>query len=946
MSSEDFETIPSKYDPKVVEEHWLHFWLKNNFYNADNTSTKPSFSMVMPPPNVTGILHMGHVLGNTLQDILARYKRMQGYEVLWLPGTDHAGIATQTVVERDLIKRTGKRRVETDRASFEALCWQWSKDHQTGILDQIKRLGCSCDFSRLSFTLDPKINHSVLQLFKKLYDDKLIYQGYYLVHWDPVTQTALADDEVEYEEKKDAIYFIKYPFEDGSNSITVATTRPETLLGDTAVAVSPKDSRYSNLIGQKVKLPLTDRLISIIADHHVDPEFGTGAVKITPAHDFNDYEMAKRHDLSMINIMTTDGKINSNGGAFEGLSMADARVQVVKKLKEMGLLVKIESHIHRVGTSYRSKAIIEPFLSKQWFIRMEPFKAKLREAVEQNQVKLIPDNWKNTYFHWIDNLRDWCISRQLWWGHRIPIWYHKEDPNKIICHIEKGLPKEIEQNPDMWRQEDDVLDTWFSSGLWPFSTLGWPEQSKDLKKFYPNSLLVTGNDILFFWVARMMMMGHYALNQFPFSEVILTGLIYGKSYWRKNKESGGITYVSNQERMEYDLGKAIPDEVQSKWEKISKSKGNAIDPREMSELYGTCAMRMALASTSCQLRQIDLDRRRFEDYKNFANKVWNGARFVLTHLSSLKSEDLKVGVDFEKLLLADRWILVRLTETITAVTTALDQYQFDIAAQKAYEFYWNEFCAYYLEIVKPYLFDKLGTNQDKKAKIKVLLTVLVASIRLLHPMAPFITEELFQTIKKLLPSFELSSNLDVFTHETLAALQSKSCMIAPFPKAFDNAELFEKTLQDFNFLQQLIYTIRNIRGEMKLSLGVKTDIYFEGSDLKSVEAHLDILKALVPIDNLFFNQKCSSPFFSSATFENISLSLPMPKELLEVEVERLLKEEQKKIQSVESLQEKLNNPSFIERAPLALVEKQKSLLMTTGEELQAIREKIKALRSL
>ncbi len=933
------EEIPSKYSPLDVEEKWIAKWEQQKLYQANPESKKPPFSMVMPPPNVTGKLHMGHVLGNTLQDILARYKRMQGFEVLWQLGVDHAGIATQTVVERNLIKTEGKRRKDLSRDDFEKLCWAWTEKHQKEILSQIKRLGCSCDYSRPKFTLDPEINQAVLKLFKKLFDEKLIYRGYYLVNWDPITQTALADDEVEYEEKKDALYYIKYPLKDLPEHIIIATTRPETLLGDTAVAVSPKDPRYLELIGQKIKLPLTDREIPIISDHYVDPEFGTGAVKITPAHDFNDYEVGQRQNLAMINIMTSDGHINQNGGAFAGLSMQDARKKIVEELKEMGLMVKIEPHTHRVGTSYRSKAVIEPHLSKQWFISMKPFAKKLKEAVENNLLTLTPKNWESTYFHWIDNLRDWCISRQLWWGHRIPVWYNKEDPEKIICHIEDGLPQEVIESPDQWRQEEDVLDTWFSSGLWPFSTLGWPQKTPELEKFYPNNLLITGHDILFFWVARMMMMGEYAVGKLPFNQVLLTGLIYGKSYWRKGVE-GGIAYVSQQERSAYDMGKTPPKDVHSKWEKISKSKGNAIDPREIIELYGTCAMRMALASTSCQLRQIDLDRRKFEEYKNFANKVWNGARFVMTHLQSLPQDALEKGLDLDSLQLEDRWILLKLSQTVLATTQFLDTYKFDQAAQTAYEFFWNEFCAYYLEVVKPTLFGKEGAGHDQNQKKIVLFIVLNASIRLLHPMAPFITEELFEALQKIFPQRNVIKHADAFTHNALKALDAKSCMAAPYPRAFEKASIFNHADSQFSFLKQLIYTIRNIRGEMKLPPSVATDLYLEGDQTPLIQENLCILKALLPLKTIYLNEPCSIAFSASNQHEKTKITLPLPEELMAQEKERLVKEQQKKIQNLESFKKKLDNPNFVERAPPELVKKQKDLISLTEQELVEINEKL------
>lgn len=933
------EEIPTTYNPKETEEKWYQFWKENRFFEADPHSKKPPFSLVMPPPNVTGILHMGHVLGTTIQDLLARYKRMQGYEVLWLPGTDHAGIATQTVVERDLIKRENKRRTDTNRKEFEKLCWDWSLSHKNNIVGQIEKLGASCDFSRLKFTMDPSINKAVRTLFKRLYDEKLIYRGYYLVNWDPVTQTALADDEVEHEERKDFLYYIRYPIANSSKSLVVATTRPETLLGDTAVAISPKDDRYAPFAGNHVELPLSSRTIPIVLDHHVDKDFGTGVVKITPAHDPNDYEIGLRHDLPMINIMTPDGRINENGGEFEGLSMEEAREKVIEALKKKDLLVKVEPHTHRVGISYRSKATIQPYLSKQWFIRMTAFAEKLKKAVTSGEVKLHPKNWENTYFHWIDNLRDWCISRQLWWGHRIPIWYHKEDPERIICHIDDSLPQEVQDNPDDWKQEEDVLDTWFSSALWPFSTLGWPEKTSDLNKFYPNSVMITGHDILFFWVARMLMMGEYAMEKLPFPEVILTGLIYGKSYWRTDQD-GRVSYVDAKERLEYDLGKAPPKGVQSKWEKISKSKGNAIDPKEISDLYGTCAMRMALCSTSCQLRQIDLDRRRFEEYKNFTNKIWNGARFTLMHLKTLKTSGLKNGLDLDKLQLEDRWILLKLTETITQVNKSFESYQFDQAAQKAYDFYWNEFCAYYLEISKPYLFDKVGDEDLKHNKLIVLFIVLLASLRLLHPMTPFITEELFQLLKGILDGAEQGPELDTFTKEALDALSVKSCMISPFPKDFKHGDLFTTVEDEFSFVQQIIYTIRNIRGEMKIAPGIKTDLYFQGSKAVFIQKHLPIIQALVPLKTSFFDEKCHAPFFSSGSYQENHISIPLPKELLEQEKARLLKEEIKKQQNLEVLNKKLSNPNFVERAPKELVEKQKELIRTHQEELKLIQEKL------
>ncbi len=546
------EELPKSYESQAIEAKWYKFWEQQGYFKADPASPKKPYCIVIPPPNVTGVLHIGHALVNTLQDILIRWHRMRGFETLWVPGTDHAGISTQTVVERHLIQTQGKRRKDFSREDFLEHVWRWKEENENKILNQLRRLGCSCDWSRRRFTMDAGNNRAVRTMFKKLFDAKLIYRGDYLVNWDPVTQTAIADDEVEYEDKESFLWFFKYPFKDGSGFAHVATTRPETMLGDTAIAVTPKDPRYQNLIGKMVIQPMSEREIPIIGDPFVDPEFGTGMVKVTPAHDPNDYQMGLNHNLPFINIMTPDGKINENGGRFKGLTMEEARHQIIAGMKKLGFLEKTDPHLNRVGVSYRSKAIIEPYMSKQWFVKMAPFAPKLRAAVVEERTKLIPKNWETTYFHWIDNLRDWCISRQLWWGHRIPIWYKIENPEQMICYDGEGNPPEVDQNPNQWRQDEDVLDTWFSSALWPFATLGWPETTADLKRFYPNSVLVTGHDILFFWVARMILMGEYAMGQVPFPETFLHGLIYGKSYWRTTPE-GGITYVPENERCNMSL---------------------------------------------------------------------------------------------------------------------------------------------------------------------------------------------------------------------------------------------------------------------------------------------------------------------------------------------------------------------------------------------------------
>lgn len=948
--------LPKAYEAKTIDSKWYQFWEKAQFFKADPSSSKPAYCIVMPPPNVTGVLHMGHALVSTLQDILIRWKRMRGFEVLWVPGTDHAGISTQTVVERHLIRTYGKKRKDYSREEFLSHVWSWKVMSETRIIEQLKRLGSSCDWSRLRFTMDDGNNSAVRTMFKKLFDAGLIYRGDYLVNWDPITQTALADDEVEHEERQSFLWYIKYPLADDSGNILIATTRPESMLGDTAVAVAPNDPRYAHLVGKQVKLPLSNRLIPIIADHHVDPAFGTGAVKITPAHDHNDYQMAQRHNLPLMNIMTPDGSINDNGGEFEGLTMAQAREAVVKRLQTLGLLEKAEPHINRVGVSYRSKATIEPYLSKQWFVRMENFAKHLREIVIQGKTSLIPPHWDSTYFHWIDNLRDWCISRQLWWGHRIPIWYHRNNPNQMICYEGTDLPEEVRKNPADWVQDPDVLDTWFSSALWPFSTLGWPEKTPELEKFYPNSTLVTGHDILFFWVARMLAMGEYAMGSVPFPECFLHGLIYGKSYWREQAE-GGILYVTEQERLDFDLGKPVPKDVFSKWEKMSKSKGNIIDPLEMIDQYGTDAVRMALCASATQARQIDLDRRRFEEFKNFANKIWNGARFVLMNLqeneaqkqAGLSPKEFSQGIDEAILSLEDRWILSTLNRTVQSVNQHLERYEFDQAALEAYDFFWKEFCAYYVEISKPVLFGKVGTSQERTNKQKMLVIVLCQAIRLMHPMAPFITEELFHILKEQLQGVEHVPSSDLYTQECVRALQTVACLVAPFPQVLRESDLNPEIDRTFALVDQAIYTIRNIRGEMKLSPGTATDVYIIGkaddAEWQTIQNNKHMISALVRTQKVeVLTEEPHLGFSCVGVYHSLRIILPLPEELLKQELQRLSKEKDKLHVSLEKLRTQLSLADFVSRAPPQLIEKQQQQLAQGEKELEEIVKKLESLQ--
>ena len=728
---------------------------------------------------------------------------------------------------------------------------------------------------------------------------------------------------MEYEERAGFLWFINYPLASGKGHLTVATTRPETMLGDVALAVSPKDARYKQFIGKEVILPIVNKKIPVLSDACVHKDFGTGVVKITPAHDPNDYEMALRHSLPLINILNPDGTLNKNGGEFEGKRVEEARSLISEKLKTLGFLDKVEPHQNRVGVSYRSKATIEPYLSKQWFIKMEPFKQKLIDAIKLEKIHLHPKSWEKTYFHWIENLRDWCISRQLWWGHRIPVWTHKKDPKRMICFDGEGLPPEVLKEPGSWEQDEDVLDTWFSSALWPFSALGWPNQTKELKTFYPTSTLLTGHDILFFWVARMIMMGEYVMEKLPFKHIALQGLIFGKSYWRQAK-NGGISYVSNEEKKAFDLGSPLPKEVHSKWEKMSKSKGNVIDPLEVIKSYGADAMRIALAASATQSAHIDLDLRRFEEFKHFINKIWNGFRFVFQNLS-ISSKELTQGLDPSLMALEDRWILSRLQRAIKETNKHLEKFHFDKAALGSYSFFWDEFCAFYVEISKPILFGKKGALKEKNHKQKILLITLLASLRLMHPMIPFITEELFQLLKKHFSNINSSKETDSYTKEAISALLAPSCAVAPFPKCQENG-IDTEAEKIFCSIQDIVYTIRNMRAEMALAPNIPTDLFIDGtSDL--ITNHQDILTALINISSIHMNSKERSHGSSStAHAHGLTFTIPLPKHLREKERLRMIKEREKIIEQIKTLENQLNNEQFVKKAPAELVKKSKDRL--------------------
>jgi valyl-tRNA synthetase len=925
MSKKDLLKHP--YQPKETEKTY-HF-----DYTFDPLSKKPPFCIIMPPPNVTGALHMGHALVTTIQDLLVRFHRMNGYEVAWIPGTDHAGIATQSVVEKKLLKETGKRRLDFEREEFIKHIVEWKDLHKEKITSQIKRLGSSANWSKELFTLDEKANKAVRTVFKKLFDEGLIYRGFYLVNWDTHLQTAIADDEVEHEEVHSHLWYFSYPIFESEESIIIATSRPETMLGDTAVAVNGSDERYLHLIGKKIKLPLSDRLVPIIADSYVDKEFGTGAVKITPVHDFNDYEIGQRHHLEMINIMNSDGTINEHGGVFKGLSMIDCRLAVVEKMRQLHLLVKIEPHTHRVGLSYRSKSVVEPFLSKQWFLNMEPFKEKLLSAVFDEKVELIPKEWEKTYRHWIENIRNWCISRQLWWGHRIPIWYDKEDESNILCYSGEGIPEEVIKEPSRYIQEEDVLDTWFSSALWPLTCLGWPEKTPDIQKFYPTSILVTGHDILFFWVARMILMGEYALNKVPFKKVFLHGLIFAKSYFRQGDK--GLTYLSKQEWIGYEKGEKIPKDVSYKWEKMSKSKGNVIDPIDIIDEFGTDALRLALCSSVTTAKQIDLDFRKFEEGKNFANKVWNATSFVVQNIFP----DLSATLSEEHFGVEDRFILSKLSTVIKEAHNCIEQCNFSFLHNTLQSFFWDDYCAYYLEISKPFLYGKIGSHEQVSTKKWILLYTLTSFIQLLHPIAPFITEELFSILKELVnkvyfPEHPLSKELKATFNQSMCGLTQ-----LPSWTFFDHNAL--ALMEEF---KQTLYVIRNIRGESNISPGEKLFIEIEEKN-SPLKERVDILQALTKIHSIEFYQTFDEPLFpvSIVQMKSRKIRIKIPHELLAREKVRLSKSLVEIQKNLEVTSKQLSNKEFVERAPKELIEEKRNLLEVLEKSKQEIESKLLAL---
>lgn len=879
------ETLEKVYNPHEIEEKWYAFWEAENLFQAEAESDRPPFSIVIPPPNVTGSLHMGHALNNTLQDILIRAKRMQGYNTLWMPGTDHAGIATQNVVERMLAKE-GTDRHTLGREAFIQRVWQWKAESGGRIIRQLKRLGCSCDWSRERFTMDEGLSAAVREVFVRLYEEGLIYKGDYIINWCPRCQTALADLEVEHETKDSYLYYIKYILADNGGHLTVATTRPETLLGDTAVAINPNDPRYTKFQGATVLLPILGRRLPVITDEYVDMEFGTGALKITPAHDLNDFQIATRHNLPAVRVIDERGRMTVEAGKYQGMDRFACREKILKDLKADGLLEKVEKYVHGVGHCYRCRTVVEPMLSKQWFVSVKPLAEAAMAAVREGRIQIIPPMWEKTFFEWMQNIRDWCISRQIWWGHRIPAW-NCLDCGAVIVARQASTTCPACQGSQL-AQEEDVLDTWFSSALWPFSTLGWPEQTKELQTFYPTSVLITAFDILFFWVARMMMMGLHFMHDVPFRQVYIHALV---------RDAEG--------------------------NKMSKSKGNVVDPLEIMDKYGTDAFRFSLAAFAAMGRDVRLAEERIAGYRNFVNKIWNASRFTLMNLADYEER----GEDTTPLSVAERWILSRLQQVIQEVTAALDSYNFDQAAHHLYQFAWHEFCDWYVELIKPALYD----SQDQAGRRhtqRVLREVLSALLRLLHPFMPFVTEEIW--------------------HKLPGA--TGSIMVAPFPVF--QAELVDPAAEaEMNLLMAVITAVRNLRGEMNIPPSTKVPVQLLSGNteaLRILASHAKSLEILAKIESLAFNPPGDPPPASAkAVVEDVDIYLPLAGLIDFAEEDRRLSRELEKIgKELNTAQRKLANEDFVAKAPAAVVAKEKERVQTLTAKLAKLKshkERIKAL---
>ena len=878
---EDAKNLAKTYNPQEFEDKLYNNWVTKGYFHAEADKTKKPFTIVIPPPNVTGQLHMGHALDETLQDILIRYKRMQGYSALWVPGTDHAGIATQIKVEEELRVKEGLTRYDLGREKFLERVWDWKEKYGGRIINQLKKIGSSCDWDRERFTMDEGCSKAVKEVFVNLYEKGLIYQGSRIINWCPNCITALSDAEVEHAEQAGHFWHIKYPVKDSDEFVIIATTRPETLFGDTAVAVNPEDERYTHLIGKTLCLPLTDREIPVIADEYVDKEFGTGCVKITPAHDPNDFEVGARHNLAQIKVMNDDATMNAYAGKYEGMDRYECRKAMIADLDEMGLLVKIEDHAHNVGQCYRCGTTVEPIVSKQWFVKMKPLAQPAIDAVKNGETKFVPEHFEKVYFHWLENIRDWCISRQLWWGHRIPAFYCDECDEIVVTKEDSAVCPKCGKE---MRQDPDTLDTWFSSALWPFSTLGWPDKTEDLEYFYPTSTLVTGYDIIPFWVMRMMFSGIEHTGQVPFDHVFIHGLV---------RDSQG--------------------------RKMSKSLGNGIDPLEIVEKYGADALRFTLATGNAPGNDMRFYIERVEAGRNFANKMWNASRFAMMNL---EIEGNKLP-DVSELQLEDKWILSRLNSVIKSVTENLDSYELGVALSNLYEFAWDNLCDWYIELIKPRLFDK--ENPTGKTAQYVLTYVLSSTMQLLHPFMPFITEEIWQHLP----------------HE------GESIVISKFPEYSEELN-FADDEKSMTLIMDAISAVRNRRAEMNVppSKKAKTIIVTQKADIFAKgTAFFEKLASASEVVICDTNDGID-PNAVNIVVDGAQIYLPMS-ELVdkEKELERLEAEKKKLEGEIKRVEGKLNNPGFMAKAPEKLVteerekgEKYKAMLDKVLESIKAINE--------
>jgi valyl-tRNA synthetase len=920
------------FEPQSIEQQCYKSWEEAGLFKASGSGDP--YCILLPPPNVTGSLHMGHGFQQTIMDALTRYHRMKGDNTLWQVGTDHAGIATQMVVERQL-NAQGKTRHDLGREDFIKKVWEW-KEHSGGtITGQMRRLGTSPDWSREVFTMDEDLSKAVTEVFVKLHEEGLIYRGKRLVNWDPVLHTAVSDLEVLNEEEDGHMWHMRDPLADGSGELVVATTRPETMLGDTAVAVHPDDERYQGFIGKEIKLPITGRLIPVIADDYVDQEFGTGCVKITPAHDFNDYDMGKRHNLPMINILTDDAKINDDAPeAYRGLDRFDARKQIVADLDEQGALVKIEPHKLKVPRGDRTGAVIEPYLTDQWYVAVESLAKPAIEAVESGEIRFVPENWNKTYYQWMHNIQDWCISRQLWWGHRIPAWYD-DNGNVFVGRTEEEVREKHGLGSDVTlSQDDDVLDTWFSSALWPFATMGWPEETPDLETFVPSSVLVTGFDIIFFWVARMIMMTKKFTGKIPFKDIYITGLIRDENGDKMSKSKGNVLDpidLIDGIDIESLVTKRTAGMMQPQLaEKIAKRTRKQFP--DGIQAYGTDALRFTFAAMASTSRDINFDMARVEGYRNFCNKIWNASRFVL-----MNTEEHDTGRDGGEMVLsmADRWIWAKFQQTLVEFEKALEDYRFDIAAQTVYEFTWNQFCDWYLELTKPVLNNDASTEAEKRGTRHTLINVLESLLRLLHPLMPFITDTIWQRVVPL---------------SALKVEEGASIMVQAFPEV-DAAKQDDKVLADIEWVKKFIVGIRNIRGEMDISPNKPLNALLKNvSDedarrLDAAKAFLDKLSKLETVTILKDGEE--APASATALVGEMEILIPMAGLIdKDAELARITKAMEKIEKDVSRTRGKLGNEKFVSNAPEAVIEKERAKLEEGEKALAKLKEQFETIKAL